>query len=165
MDVDQILNFGLGIGAIFAMALQKYKNAYMLFAALLAWVILSNFVRGDASNRKESFNLLTIATLVFSFILFITVSYLVLLTINNGYIFENQKTTGDLDFYLKATNALIVFIFLLISGNSDISKQLEDMFPQCGSLILILTLFLFTYLLGIMVININMVVNNKMTDG
>ena len=56
MNVDQILNFGLGIGAIFAMALQKYKNAYMLFAALLAWVILSNFVRGDASNRKESFN-------------------------------------------------------------------------------------------------------------
>jgi len=53
----------------------------------------------------------------------------------------------------------------MVAGGSNIEKQLEDMFPQCGNLILLLSLFLFTYLLGIMVINISIIVNKKITDG
>ncbi len=161
--MDQILNFGLGIGAIFAMAIKKYANAYMLFAVLLGWVILSNFVRGDKTNEK--FNLSKIANLLFSAVLFFTVVYLVILTKKNKFIFEESKFAGDLEFYLKSTNALIVFVFILISGGKNIEKQLEEMFPNCGNIILLLTLFLFTYLLGIMVINISIIVNKKITDG
>ena len=98
--MDQILNFGLGIGAIFAMAIKKYANAYMLFAVLLGWVILSNFVRGDKTNEK--FNLSKIANLLFSTILFFTVVYLVILTKKNTFIFEESKFAGDLEFYLKS---------------------------------------------------------------
>ena len=69
MDINQILNFGLAIGAIFAMALQKYAAAYTLFSVLLGWVILSNFVGGESG----SFDLPKIAFLGFSTILFFTV--------------------------------------------------------------------------------------------
>ena len=161
--MDQIFNFGLGIGAIFAMAIKKYANAYMLFSVLLGWVILSNFVRGDKTNEK--FDLSKIANLLFSTILFFTVIYLTILTKKNTFIFEENKNAGDLEFYLKATNALIVFVFILISGGKNIESQLEEMFPNCGNIILLLTLFLFTYLLGIMVINISIIVNKKITDG
>ena len=157
----KILNFGLGFGAIFAMAIQKFTYAYMLFSVLLGWVILSNFVSGESSNN---FDLMKLAFLGFSTILFFTVVYLVVLTTKYKSIFENN-TIGDLEFYLKSTNALIVFVFLLISGGSDLEKQLEEMFPDCGNLILMLTLFLFTYLLGIMVVNISIIVTKKITDG
>jgi hypothetical protein len=161
MDINQILNFGLGFGAIFAMAIQKFTYAYMLFSVLLGWVILSTFVSGESSNN---FDITKLAFLGFSAILFFTVVYLVILTMKFKSTFENNAV-GDLEFYLKSTNALIVFVFLLISGASDLEKQLEDMFPNCGNLILMLTLFLFTYLLGIMVVNISIIVNKKVTDG
>jgi hypothetical protein len=157
----KILNFGLGFGAIFAMAIQKFTYAYTLFSVLLGWVILSNFVSGESSNN---FDLMKLAFLGFSTILFFTVVYLVILTTKYNSIFENNAI-GDLEFYLKATNALIVFVFLLISGGSDLEKQLEEIFPNCGNLILMLTLFLFTYLLGIMVVNISIIVTKKITDG
>jgi len=161
MKAGDMLNYGLGIGAIFAMAVKKYTNAYMLFAALLGWTILSNFV-GPSSNEK--FDISQIATFAFSAILFLTVVYLVKLTINHKDIFENQ-VIGDLEFYFKSTNILVVFIFLLISGGEQVKTQLEEMFPNCGNLILLLVLFLFTYLLGIMTINISIIVNKKITDG
>jgi len=161
MNINQILNFGLGFGAIFAMAIQKFTYAYMLFSVLLGWVILSNFVSGESSNN---FDITKLAFLGFSSILFFTVVYLVILTMKFKSTFENNAV-GDLEFYLKSTNALIVFVFLLISGGSDLEKQLEGMFPNCGSLILMLVLFLFTYLLGIMVVNISIIVNKKVTDG
>jgi hypothetical protein len=157
----KILNFGLGFGAIFAMAIQKFTYAYMIFSVLLGWVILSNFVSGESSNN---FDLMKLASLGFSTILFFTVIYLVILTTKYTSIFENNAI-GDLEFYLKSTNALIVFVFLLISGGSDLEKQLEEIFPDCGNLILMLTLFLFTYLLGIMVVNISIIVTKKITDG
>jgi len=157
----KILNFGLGFGAIFAMAIQKFTYAYTLFSVLLGWVILSNFVSGESSNN---FDLMKLAFLGFSTILFFTVVYLVILTTKYKSIFENNAI-GDLEFYLKATNALIVFVFLLISGGADLEKQLEEIFPACGNLILMLTLFLFTYLLGIMVVNISIIVTKKITDG
>jgi hypothetical protein len=163
MEPGEMLNYGLGIGAIFGMAVKKYTYAYMLFAALLGWNILSKFV-GGGQGAASSFDLSRILTLLFSIILFLTVFYLVKLTINHRYIFENQ-VIGDLEFYFKSTNALVVLVFLLIAGGSNIEKQLEDMFPQCGNLILLLSLFLFTYLLGIMVINISIIVNKKITDG
>lgn len=157
----KILTFGLGFGAIFAMAIQKFTYAYMIFSVLLGWVILSNFVSGESSNK---FDLMKLASLGFSTILFFTVIYLVILTTKYTSIFENNAI-GDLEFYLKSTNALIVFVFLLISGGSDLEKQLEEIFPDCGNLILMLTLFLFTYLLGIMVVNISIIVTKKITDG
>jgi len=157
----KILTFGLGFGAIFAMAIQKFTYAYTLFSVLLGWVILSNFVNGESSNN---FDLMKLAFLGFSTILFFTVVYLVVLTTKYKSIFENNAI-GDLEFYLKSTNALIIFVFLLISGGSDLEKQLEEIFPDCGNLILMLTLFLFTYLLGIMVVNISIIVTKKITDG
>ena len=161
MDINQILNFGLGFGAVFAMAIQKFTHAYMLFSVLLGWVILSNFVSGEGGKK---FDIMQIAFLGFSAILFFTVVYLVILTMKYKTIFE-KGGIGDLDFYLKSTNALVVFVFLLVSGGSDLEKSMEDMFPNCGNLILMLVLFLFTYLLGIMVVNISITVNKKVTDG
>ena len=161
MDINQILNFGLGFGAIFSMAIQKFTMAYMLFSVLLGWVILSNFVSGSGT---QNFNIMQMAFLGFSTILLFTVLYLVSLTMKYKYTFENNAV-GDLEFYLKSTNALIVFVFLLINGGSDLEKQMESMFPNCGNLILMLVLFLFTYLLGIMVVNISIIVSKKMTDG
>lgn len=160
MDINQILNFGLGFGAIFAMAIQKFTYAYMLFSVLLGWVILSNFVSGESTK----FDVIKLAFLGFSAILFFTVVYLVILTMKYKSTFENSAI-GDLEFYLKSTNALVVFVFLLISGGSDLEKQMEEMFPNCGNLILMLTLFLFTYLLGIMIVNISIIVSKKVTDG
>ena len=160
-SIDKIFNIGLGFGAIFAMAIQKFTYAYTLFSVLLGWVILSNFVRGDSSSN---FNIIQLAFLGFTSILFFTVVYLVTLTRKFSSVFENNAV-GDLEFYLKSTNALIVFVFLLVSGGSELEQQLEDMFPNCGNLILMLTLFLFTYLLGIMVVNISIIVNKKVTDG
>ena len=160
-NIDKIFNFGLGFGAIFAMAIQKFTYAYTLFSVLLGWVIMQNFVSGESSN---DFDITKIAFLGFTSILFFTVVYLVTLTRKFSSVFENNAV-GDLEFYLKASNALIVFVFLLISGGSDLEKQLEDMFPNCGNLILMLTLFLFTYLLGIMVVNISIIVTKKVTDG
>ena len=161
MNINQILNFGLGFGAIFSMAIQKFTMAYMLFSVLLGWVILSNFVSGSGT---QNFNIMQMAFLGFSTILLFTVLYLVSLTMKYKYTFENNAV-GDLEFYLKSTNALIVFVFLLINGGSDLEKQMESMFPNCGNLILMLVLFLFTYLLGIMVVNISIIVSKKMTDG
>jgi len=161
MGETTILNYGLGIGAIFAMAIQKFTYAYILFSVLLAWIILSNFVSGDGA---KNINPMDIAFLGFSSILFFTVIYLVFLTVKFKSAFENSSI-GDLKFYLQSTNALIVFVFLLISGSKNLEKQLEETFPNCGNLILMLTLFLFTYLLGIMVVNISIIVNKKMTDG
>jgi hypothetical protein len=39
------------------------------------------------------------------------------------------------------------------------------MLENCGDLVLILTLFLFTYLLGVMIVNISIIANSKLTDG
>ena len=36
MDINQILNYGLGIGAIFALIIQKYSNAYILLKYLFS---------------------------------------------------------------------------------------------------------------------------------
>ena len=47
--------------------------------------------------------------------------------------------------------------------NDRIKKSLNDMLPNCGDLILLLTIFLFTYLLSVMVINISIIVNKKVT--
>ena len=161
MNIDKILNLGIGFGAIFAMAIQKLSLAYGLFSVLLGWTILSNFVRGD-SNQK--FDISQVAFLVFSLILFFTVTYLVSLTMKYKYEFETGGF-GDLDFYIQSTNALIVFVFLMVSGGKELEKQMESMFPNCGNLILMLVLFMFTYLLGIMVVNISIIVNIKVTDG
>ena len=127
----------------------------------MGWVILSNFVQGDDSMV---FDFQKVAFLGFSSILFFTVVYLVMLTKKHSVVFENYQP-GDLGFYIKSTNALIVFVFLIINGSSSLEKQMEDMFPNCGNLILMLVLFLFTYLLGIMVVNISIIVNKKLTDG
>ena len=53
----------------------------------------------------------------------------------------------------------------MVSGGKELEKQMESMFPNCGNLILMLVLFLFTYLLGIMVVNISIIVGKKVTDG
>ena len=58
MNINQILNFGLGFGAIFSMAIQKFTMAYMLFSVLLGWVILSNFVSGSGT---QNFNIMQMA--------------------------------------------------------------------------------------------------------
>ena len=72
MDINQILNYGLGIGAIFALIIQKYSNAYILFAVLLAWTILQNFVSGEDSTDMSFSKLffLGFTIILFFFILF-----------------------------------------------------------------------------------------------
>lgn len=159
--VDNIINFGFGIGALFALAIQKYNYSYVMFSVLLGWNILSNFVSGDSII---DFSPMKTAYLIFSIILFFVTLYLTILTFRKQYVFE-RGIAGELPFYIRTSNFLILFVFFVISMNDRIKKSLNDMLPNCGDLILLLTIFLFTYLLSVMVINISIIVNKKVTDG
>jgi len=161
-NVDKMMNWGLGIGAIFAMAIQKYTYSYVIFTVLMGWTILSNFVQGDG---KPGIGTIEILYLFFNIILFFTTLYLTVISFKNKGLFDNNVGSGDLPFYLKTSNLLILFIFLFISLNNKIVKQLEEILPHCGNIVMLLSIFLFTYLLGVMVVNISIIVNKKITDG
>lgn len=170
MDINQILNYGLGIGAIFALIIQKYSNAYILFAVLLAWTILQNFVSGEDSTDMSFSKLFFLG---FTIILFFLVFYLVSITIKHKDVFSPcaankpcpSKNASELSFYMKSTNLLIVFVFLMLTNTGKLENQFEDMFPKCGNLIIMLILFLFTYLLGVLIVNVSIIINQKLTDG
>ena len=68
-------------------------------------------------------------------------------------------------FYIQTSNMLILLVFFIVSLNAKIIKQLEDLMPNCGDAVMLLSLFLFTYLLGVMIVNISIIVNKKITDG
>ena len=161
-NVDKMMNWGLGVGAIFAMTIQKYTYAYVIFTVLMGWTILSNFVQGDDA---KGIGMVEMLYLFFNIILFFTTLYLTVISFKNEGLFDGNVGSGDLPFYLKASNLLILFIFLFISLNKQIVKQLEDMLPNCGNVVMLLSIFLFTYLLGVMVVNISIIVNKKITDG
>ena len=160
-NVDNMMNWGMGVGAIFAMMIQKYGYSYMIFTILLGWNILKDFVSGKGAS---AFSPVKLAYLFFSIILFFSTLYLVVLVFKNELLFDND-IQGDLPFYIKTSNLLILFVFFIISLGDSLSKGLEEMLPNCGDVILLLALFLFTYLLGIMVINISIIINKKVTDG
>jgi len=161
-NVDKMMNWGMGVGALFAMAIQKFTYAYVIFTFLMGWTILSNFVTGDGTKGIGTIDMLY---LFFNIILFFTTLYLTVISFKNKGLFDGNTGSGDLPFYLKTSNLLILFIFLFISLNKQIVKQLEDMLPNCGNIVMLLSIFLFTYLLGVMVINISIIVNKKITDG
>jgi len=161
-SVDKMMNWGLGIGALFAMAIEKNTYAYVIFTFLMGWTILSNFVGGDGANGIGKVEMLY---LFFNIILFFTTLYLTVVSFKNKGLFDGNVGSGDLPFYVKTSNLLILFIFLFISLNKQIVKQLEEMLPNCGNIVMLLSIFLFTYLLGVMVINISIIINKKITDG
>ena len=86
------------------------------------------------------------------------------MTFKNAALFETNME-GDLPFYIQTSNMLILLVFFIISTNTNLSRALEEMLPNCGDIILLLTIFLFTYLLGIMTINIGIITSKKVTDG
>ena len=160
-QVENIMNWGLGVGAIFSMAIKKFSYAYLLFTVLLAWNILSNFVSG---KNVAAFSPVKLLYLFFSIILFFSTMYLTIITFNNSDLF-NKTMDGDLPFYIQTSNLLIVFVFFVISTSTNLSRALEDMLPNCGDIMLLITIFLFTYIIGVMTINISIIVNKKVTDG
>jgi len=160
-NVDKMMNWGMGVGALFAMAIQKYSYAYVIFTFLLGWTILSNFVQGDGAG----INITEILYLFFNIILFFSTLYLTVISFKNKKLFDGSSGSGDLPFYIQTSNFLILFIFLFISLNKQMVKQLEEMLPNCGNIVMLLSIFLFTYLLGVMVVNISIIVNKKITDG
>lgn len=160
-QVENIMNWGLGVGAIFSMAIKKFSYAYLLFTILLAWNILSNFVSG---KNVSAFSPTKLMYLVFSILLFFCTMYLTIITFNNSSLF-NKSMDGDLPFYIQTSNLLIVFVFFVISTSANLSRALEDMLPNCGDIMLLITIFLFTYIIGVMTINISIIVNKKVTDG
>jgi len=154
-EVDKMMNWGMGIGALFAMAIQKFTFAYVIFTFLLGWTILSNFVTGDPNKTINTIDMLY---LFFNIILFFSTLYLTVISLKNKKLFDGAIDSGDLPFYIKTSNLLILFIFLFISLNKQIVRQLEDMLPNCGNVVMLLSIFLFTYLLGVMVVNISIIV-------
>ena len=160
-QVENIMNWGLGVGAIFSMAIKKFSYAYLLFTILLAWNILSNFVSG---RNVAAFSPTKLMYLVFSILLFFCTMYLTIITFNNSDLF-NKTMDGDLPFYIQTSNLLIVLVFFVISTSTNLSRALEDMLPNCGDIMLLITIFLFTYIIGVMTINISIIVNKKVTDG
>ena len=88
-----------------------------------------------------------------------------MITFKNNELFDRDVGSGDLPFYVKTSNLLILLVFFIVSLNSNIVKQLEDLMPNCGDSVMLLSLFLFTYLLGIMIVNISIIINKKITDG
>ena len=66
-NIDQMLNIGLGVGAIFAMGIKKYSYSYVIFTFLLGWNIMSNFVSGSGTTGITPTKM---AYLFFSIILF-----------------------------------------------------------------------------------------------
>lgn len=159
--VENIMNWGLGVGAIFSMAIKKFSYAYLLFTVLLAWNILSNFVSG---KNVAAFSPVKLLYLFFSILLFFSTMYLTIITFKHSKLFNNDLE-GDLPFYMQTSNLIILVVFFIISSSTNLSRALEDMLPNCGDLILLLAVFLFTYILGVMTINISIIVNKKMTDG
>ena len=159
--IENIMNWGLGVGAIFSMAIRKFSYAYLLFTVLLAWNIMSNFVSG---KNVAGFSPVKLCYLFFSILLFFSTMYLTIMTFKNANVFETNME-GDLPFYIQTSNMLILLVFFVISMNTNLSRALEEMLPNCGDIILLLTIFLFTYLLGIMVINIGIITSKKVTDG
>jgi hypothetical protein len=161
-NIDQMLNIGLGVGAIFAMGIKKYSYSYVIFTFLLGWNIMSNFVSGSGTTGITPTKM---AYLFFSIILFFSTLYLTMITFKNNELFDRDVGSGDLPFYVKTSNLLILLVFFIVSLNSNIVKQLEDLMPNCGDSVMLLSLFLFTYLLGIMIVNISIIINKKITDG
>jgi len=159
--IENIMNWGLGVGAIFSMAIRKFSYAYMLFTILLAWNIMSNFVSG---KNVAAFSPVKLCYLFFSILLFFSTMYLTIITFKNTDLFESNME-GDLPFYIQTSNMLILLVFFIISTSTNLSRALEDMLPNCGDVILLLTIFLFTYLLGVMTINIGIISSKKVTDG
>lgn len=159
--VNDIMNWGMGVGAVFAMAIRKFTHAYTIFAVLMAWNLMRNFISGEGIQDFSGFKLVY---LFFYVILFFSTIYLITITFKHAEVFSKEMV-GDLGFYLNSTNALILFIFFLSSNSDNVSKALDDMLENCGDLVLILTLFLFTYLLGVMIVNMSIITNSKMTDG
>ena len=157
-----MLNIGLGVGAIFAMSIKKYSYSYVIFTFLLGWNIMSNFVSGSGTTGMTPTK---ISYLFFSIILFFSTLYLTMITFKKSELFDRNVGSGDLPFYVKTSNLLILLVFFIVSLNAKIVKQLEDLMPNCGDAVMLLSLFLFTYLLGVMIVNISIIVNKKITDG
>ena len=151
----------MGVGAVFAMAIRKFNHAYIIFAILMAWNLMRNFVSGEGVSDFSGFKLIY---LFFYIILFFSTVYLITITFKHSETFSKEMV-GDLGFYLNTTNVLILFIFFLSSNSDSVTIALDDMLENCGDLILILTLFLFTYLLGVMIVNMSIITNSKITDG
>ena len=159
--VNDIMNWGMGVGAVFAMAIRKFNHAYIIFAILMAWNLMRNFVSCEGVSDFSGFKLIY---LFFYIILFFSTVYLITITFKHSETFSKEMV-GDLGFYLNTTNVLILFIFFLSSNSDSVTIALDDMLENCGDLILILTLFLFTYLLGVMIVNMSIITNSKITDG
>ena len=161
-QIENIMNWGLGVGAIFSMAIKKFSYAYLIFTVLLAWNIMSDFVSGKIVAATTS--PIKLLYLFFSILLFFSTMYLTIITFKNSDLFESDLE-GDLPFYIQTSNILILLVFFVISSSTNLVRALEDMLPNCGDILLLLCVFLFTYILGVMTINISIIVNKKVTDG
>lgn len=159
--VNVMMNWGLAVGAIFAMAVQKFSYSYIIFTVLLGWNIMTSFVSGKSDNGITPVKILY---LFFNILLFFTTLYLTTVSIKHSDNFDKDNG-GDLSFYIKTSNLLILFVFMIISLNDTILTSLEEMLPNCGNTVMLLSVFLFTYLLGVMVVNISIILNKKVTDG
>ena len=155
------LNYSIIAAAFIAMVIRKYNYSYMFFSFLIGWNILTNFVSGDIKNSITNAKL---PYIIFSIILFFTLLYLTVITVKNADLFD-KSLGGDLEFYLNTSNILVLFVTILIISNEELTKYLEIVMPQCGSLILLLFTFLFIYLIGVMVINVGIIIDKKFTDG
>ena len=114
-NIDQMLNIGLGVGAIFSMAIKKYSYSYVIFTFLLGWNIMSNFVSGSGTTGMTPTKM---AYLFFSIILFFSTFYLTILTFKKSKLFDTDLNSGDLPFYVKTSNIfkedwLLLIMYLL----------------------------------------------------
>lgn len=160
-SITNYLTYSVIAAAAVALSIRKYKYSYSLFAFIVGWNILTNFVSGD---KKIMFSTVKLPFIVFSIILFFCIIYLTIITFNNIELFE-KSLSGDLEFYLNTSNILILTVVVLITSNESLSKSLESILPTCGPLILMLIVFLFIYLLAVMIVNIGIITNKKLTDG
>lgn len=160
-SISNYLTYSVIAAAAVAMLIRKYNYSYSLFAFIVGWNILTKFVSGD---KKFAFSNVKLSFTIFSVILFFCIIYLTAITFNNMELFE-KSLSGDLEFYLNTSNILILTVIVLITSNESLTKSLESILPTCGSLILMLSVFLFIYLLAVMIINIGIITNKKLTDG
>ena len=143
------------------MSIRKYNYSYSLFAFIVGWNLLTNFVSGDKqimlSNAKLPY-------IIFSIILFLCIIYLTVITFKNLDLFK-KNISGDLEFYLNTSNVIILAVVVLVTANESLTKSLEKVLPTCGPLIMMLFVFLFIYLLAVMIVNVYIITSRKLTDG
>ena len=135
-SISNYLTYSVIAAAAVAMLIRKYNYSYSLFAFIVGWNILTKFVSGD---KKFAFSNVKLSFTVFSVILFFCIIYLTSITFNNMELFE-KSLSGDLaSKYLT----LILIVIVLIISNESLTKSLESILPTCGSLILMLCVFIY----------------------